>query len=93
MAHRKAGGSAKNLRDSNPKYLGTKLYAGQVAQPGSIIVRQRGTRILPGANVRIGKDHTLFSTVNGTVSFGSKRKKHFDGTTMTKKTVNVTPQA
>lgn len=91
MAHRKAGGSAKNLRDSNPKYLGTKLYAGETAQPGSIIIRQRGTKILPGQNVRVGKDHTLFSTAHGTVEFGTKRKTHFDGTTMTKKTVSVVP--
>ena len=93
MAHRKAGGSAKNLRDSNPQYLGTKLYAGETAQPGSIIIRQRGTKILPGKNVRLGKDHTIFSTIKGIVSFGTKQKKHFDGTTVTKKTVSVLPQA
>ena len=74
MAHRKAGGTASNLSDSNPKYLGTKLYDGQVAQPGSIIVRQRGTRIVAGKNVRVGKDHTLFATVDGTVEF--KRRKN-----------------
>lgn len=91
MAHRKAGGSAKNLTDSNPKYLGTKLYAGEKAQPGSIIVRQRGTRILPGKNVRVGKDHTLFSVADGIVSFGSKQKTHFNGKRVTKKTVSVTP--
>lgn len=92
MAHRKAGGSADNLTDSNPKYLGTKLYAGEIAKPGSIIVRQRGTRILPGNNVRIGKDHTLFSTADGVVAFGTKRKTHFDGTKMTKKVVHVNTQ-
>ena len=89
MAHRKAGGSAKNLRDSQPKYLGTKLYAGQAAKAGSIIVRQRGTKILPGKNVGIGKDHTLFALKDGTVSFSAKRKTHFDGKAVNKKVVNV----
>ncbi len=89
MAHRKAGGSAKNLTDSNPKYLGTKLYAGEKAQPGSIIIRQRGTKILPGKNVGIGKDHTLFSLTSGIVKYGSKRKINFDRTTSVKKTVSV----
>lgn len=89
MAHRKAGGSAKNLRDSNPKYLGTKLYDGQKAKAGSVIVRQRGTKILPGTNVSVGKDHTLFALKEGTVKFGSKRKTNFDGKTVVKKTANV----
>ena len=89
MAHRKAGGSAKNLRDSKPKYLGTKLYAGQKAQAGSVIVRQRGTKIMPGKNVGLGRDHTLFALQDGTVSFREQRKKHFDGTTMKKKVVDV----
>lgn len=89
MAHRKAGGSAKNLRDSNPKYLGTKLADGQSAQTGSVIVRQRGTKIMAGDNVGIGKDHTLFALKPGTVSFGTKRKKGFNGKTTIKKTVSV----
>jgi large subunit ribosomal protein L27 len=89
MAHRKAGGSAKNLKDSQPKYLGTKLYAGQKAQAGSIIVRQRGTKILAGKNVRVGNDHTLFATAPGTVSFRETRKSKFDGTTSRKKVVDV----
>lgn len=89
MAHRKAGGSAKNLRDSNPKYLGTKLYAGEKAQPGSVIIRQRGTKILPGKNVKVGKDHTLYAVAAGTVSFREARKRHFDGKTLTKKVVDV----
>ena len=67
MATRKAGGSAKNLTDSNPKYLGTKLYDGEYAQTGAIIVRQRGTRILAGKNVAVGKDHTLFAVQPGNV--------------------------
>ncbi len=89
MAHKKAGGSAKNLRDSNPKYLGTKLYAGEKAGAGSVIIRQRGTRILPGKNVGIGKDHTLYALKPGTVKFGTKRHTHFDGKVLVKKTVNV----
>lgn len=89
MAHRKAGGTAKNLRDSNPKYLGTKLTHGQKAQAGSVIVRQRGTRILPGVNVGLGKDHTLFALKSGTVKFGSKRKTSFNSRTVVKKTVSV----
>ncbi len=89
MAHRKAGGSAKNLRDSNPKYLGTKLYEGEKARSGAIIVRQRGTRILPGKNVGLGRDHTLYALKDGTVKFTSTRKIHFDGKTLKKKVVNV----
>ena len=89
MAHRKAGGSAKNLRDSNPKYLGVKLADGQAAQIGSIIIRQRGTKIVAGKNVGIGKDHTLFALAAGTVKFGTKRKTHFDGKKMIRKMVSV----
>ncbi len=89
MAHRKAGGTAKNLRDSNPKYLGTKLANGARANSGSIIVRQRGTVILAGTNVGTGKDHTLFALKPGIVKFGSKRKTSFHGKTMVKKTVSV----
>lgn len=89
MAHRKAGGSAKNLNDSNPKYLGTKLGDGQSAQTGAIIVRQRGTRILAGKNVGMGKDHTLFALTKGTVKFRQQRKTRFDGSTTTKKVVDV----
>jgi len=89
MAHRKAGGTAKNLRDSNPKYLGTKLADGQKAQSGSIIVRQRGTVIMAGNNVSVGRDHTLFALKPGTVKFGSRRKISFNGRTVVKKVVNV----
>jgi large subunit ribosomal protein L27 len=89
MAHRKAGGTAKNLRDSQPKYLGIKLADGQAAQAGSIIVRQRGTAIMAGTNVSVGKDHTLFALKAGTVKFGSKRKQSFHGKTSVKKVVNV----
>ena len=89
MAHRKAGGTAKNLRDSNPQYLGIKLADGQNAQSGSIIVRQRGTVIMAGNNVGLGKDHTLFALKPGTVKFGSRRKTSFNGKTVVKKTVSV----
>ena len=89
MAHRKAGGTARNLKDSNPKYLGTKLYAGEKAQAGSVIVRQRGTKIMAGKNVGIGRDHTLFALKEGTIKFTDKRKQNFDGTTSKKKAVHV----
>ena len=89
MAHRKAGGTAKNLRDSQPKYLGIKLTDGQKAQSGSIIVRQRGTAIMAGINVSTGKDHTLFALKPGTVKFGSKRKISFNNKTVIKKVVSV----
>lgn len=89
MAHRKAGGSAKNLKDSNPKYLGTKLYAGETAKAGSIIIRQRGTKILPGNNVSMGKDHTLFALKAGTVKYGTKRKINFNRSSSVKKIVHV----
>ena len=90
MAHRKAGGSAKNLRDSQPKYLGVKLADGEMAKVGAIIVRQRGTRIAAGKNVGMGKDHTLFALKNGKVSFGVKRKDRYDGTRVTQKIVSIT---
>jgi len=91
MAHRKAGGSAKNLRDSNPKYLGTKIADGQTAKAGNIIVRQRGTKIIAGKNVSTGKDHTLFADVDGIVKFSKTRKTHIDGSSKIKKKVNVVP--
>lgn len=89
MAHRKAGGSAKNLKDSNPKYLGTKLYEGQTAKAGNIIIRQRGTKILAGKNVGTGKDHTLFALAPGKIKFGTKRKTAIDGKVEVKKVVHV----
>lgn len=89
MASTKAGGSAKNLRDSNPKYLGVKLGDGAHARPGMVIVRQRGTRIEAGKNVRIGRDHTLFSMADGRVAFTTARKRRFDGHVIRKKVANV----
>jgi large subunit ribosomal protein L27 len=89
MAHKKAGGSAKNLKDSGPQYLGTKLYDGDKALAGSIIVRQRGTVIMAGTNVAVGKDHSLFALKPGTVKFGEKRKTRFNGKTVKKVVANV----
>lgn len=72
MAHKKAGGSTRNGRDSNPKYLGVKIYGGQAIEAGNIIVRQRGTRFHPGVGVGLGRDHTLFALTDGVVSFSVK---------------------
>lgn len=69
MAHKKAGGSTRNGRDSNPKYLGVKRYGGERVDAGNILVRQRGTRFHAGENVGIGRDHTLFALANGRVVF------------------------
>jgi len=89
MAHTKAGGSVKNLRDSNPKYLGVKLGDGAAARPGMVIVRQRGTKIEAGKNVAVGRDHTLFAMAAGKVSFRSRRKTNFDGRVVSKKVADV----
>ena len=89
MASKKAGGTAKNLTDSNAQYLGVKLFAGQMAKKGSVIVRQRGTRMLPGLNVGLGKDHTIFALKEGVVAFRSARKKNFNGKTTTRPVVDV----
>ncbi|MFA6503120.1 MAG: 50S ribosomal protein L27 [Candidatus Paceibacterota bacterium] len=89
MASTKAGGSAKNLTDSNPQYLGVKLSDGSEARTGMIIVRQRGTKIEAGKNVKVGRDHTLFAIADGKVSFRTRRKTSFTGATMMKKVVDV----
>jgi large subunit ribosomal protein L27 len=72
MAQKKGGGSTRNGRDSKPKMLGVKVYGGQAIEAGGIIVRQRGTKFHPGTNVGVGKDHTLFATAAGHVSFAIK---------------------
>ena len=72
MAHKKAGGSSRNGRDSQSKRLGVKRYGGELIPAGSIIVRQRGTQVHPGANVGMGRDHTLFAKVDGRVQFTQK---------------------
>ena len=69
MAHKKAGGSSRNGRDSQPKMLGVKKYGGEAVRAGNIIVRQRGTKLLPGENVGLGRDHTIFAVTDGTVRF------------------------
>ena len=73
MAHKKGQGSTRNGRDSNAQFLGVKIYGGQKVKPGSIIVRQRGTKFHPGANVGIGRDNTLFAMAAGTVEFRGRR--------------------
>jgi large subunit ribosomal protein L27 len=85
MAHKKGVGSTRNGRDSNPKMLGIKKYGGEIVGPGNILVRQRGTKIHPGDNVGMGKDHTLFALVEGHVLFGHKGAKG--------KKINVVPFA
>ena len=89
MASKKAGGTAKNLTDSNAQYLGVKLYAGEVAYPGSVIVRQRGTKMLPGQNVGLGKDHTIYALKEGVVAFRNVRKTSFNGHQTMRKAVDV----
>lgn len=93
MAHRKAGGSAKNLSDSNPKYLGIKLSDGQAAGEGQVIVKQRGTKFRPGANVGVGKDHTLFAKAEGVVKFSSVKHRRFDNKIVKRKKVDVVKTA
>ena len=89
MAHKKAAGVTKNGRDSNPKYLGVKINHGQAISAGQIILRQRGTTTLPGRNVGVGKDYTLFALKDGKVEFGSKRKVGFNNVILRKKIVHV----
>jgi large subunit ribosomal protein L27 len=84
MAHKKAGGSTRNGRDSNPKYLGIKRYGGQLINAGSIIVRQRGTAFHPGRLVGIGRDHTLYALATGRVVFSVKGPK-------ARRTVSIEP--
>jgi len=92
MAKTKATGATKLGRDSLPKYLGIKLFAGEQAKPGSIIIRQRGTKFLPGKNVRRGSDDTLYALKEGMVRFGTKKIKRFDKSQRKAKVVNVDQQ-
>ena len=78
MAHKKGQGSSRNGRDSNPQFRGVKRFGGQVVKPGTILVRQCGTRFKPGRNVGIGNDYTLYARVDGTVRFQTGRKVHVD---------------
>jgi large subunit ribosomal protein L27 len=84
MASKKGVGSTRNGRDSNPKYLGVKIYGGQAIEAGNIIVRQRGTEFHRGANVGMGRDHTLYALVDGTVDFAVKGPKK-------RRTISVVP--
>ena len=84
MAHKKAGGSSRNGRDSKPKMLGVKAFGGEVIPAGSIIIRQRGTQVHPGENVGMGRDHTLFAKISGRVLFGQNGPQN-------RKTVSVIP--
>jgi large subunit ribosomal protein L27 len=84
MAHKKAGGSSRNGRDSQSKRLGVKCFGGEIVPAGSILVRQRGTQVHPGANVGMGRDHTLFAKVTGRVEFAQKGPRNH-------RTVNVIP--
>ena len=84
MAHKKAGGSSRNGRDSKSKRLGVKVYGGERVNAGQILVRQRGTVVHPGMNVGMGRDHTLFARVAGQVDYSVKGEK-------SRKTVNITP--
>ena len=86
MAHKKAGGSSRNGRDSQAKRLGVKAFGGEVVPAGSIIVRQRGTQVHPGDNVGIGRDHTLFAKITGRVEFSQQGSAN-------RKTVSVLPAA
>jgi len=89
MAHKKAAGSTSNGRDSQAKRLGVKLFGGQVARAGNIIVRQRGTAYHPGKNVGIGKDHTIFALTDGKVVFQEKQFRKYDGRVFKETVVNV----
>jgi len=89
MAHTKSSGAAKYGRDSQPKYLGVKKYAGERAKPGDILVRQRGTKFVAGVGVKKGGDDTLFALKTGVVKFQTKRRTHFDGSRKYVKTVSI----
>lgn len=89
MAHKKAAGTTKNGRDSNPRYLGIKLTDGDTAKVGSIILRQKGVSFLAGRNTKMGKDYTVFSVKEGTVKFATKRKLSFDSKIEKKGIVSV----
>ena len=89
MAHKKAAGTTKNGRDSNPRFLGVKLADGDTAQIGSIIVRQKGVNIMPGRNTKMGKDYTVYAVKDGKVKFTTKRKLSFDSKIEKKGVVSV----
>lgn len=89
MSHKKAGGATKNGRDSKAKRLGVKVFGEQAVKAGGIIIRQRGTKYFPGENTGMGKDHTIFSLIDGKVVFTEKALKKYDGRVFKDKIVNV----
>lgn len=89
MSKTKAGGTTKNVHDSPGQRLGVKLFGGQVAKPGDIIVRQRGTRMEPGIGTRVGKDHTIYAVAAGVVEFSEKKITKFTGTKVKRTHVSV----
>jgi len=91
MSKTKAGGSSRNGRDSQSKRLGVKLFGGQVAQPGNIILRQRGTKFQPGTGVDVGKDYTIFAIQAGVVEFSEIKHRTYTGSKKRKTTVSVVP--
>ena len=93
MAHTKAGGSSKNLRDSAAQRLGVKLFGGQFVRTGGVLVRQRGTRMEPGTGVGVGVDHTLFALRDGIVKFSTKKVQKFTGTKVRRTFVSVEDEA
>jgi large subunit ribosomal protein L27 len=91
MAHKKAGGSTRLGRDSKPKYLGTKVGDGQTVRAGMVLVKQRGTKIHPGKNVKKGRDDTLYAGLAGKVKFSARKRKKFDGALRLTRFVNIIP--
>jgi large subunit ribosomal protein L27 len=93
MAHKKAGGTTSNIRDSQGQRLGVKLFSGEFAPAGAIIVRQRGTRIRPGRNVSIGNDDSLFAKMSGIVTYRTIKRRRFDGSIKQSRFVDVKPES
>lgn len=93
MSHKKAAGSTQNGRDSQAKRLGVKVFGEQAVRAGGIIIRQRGTKYFPGKNAGMGKDHTIFSLIDGKVHFTEKSMTKFDGRVFRDKVVNILPVA
>jgi large subunit ribosomal protein L27 len=89
MAHKASQGSTTNLRDSQSKRLGVKIFGGQIAKQGNIIIRQRGTRYIPGKNTKLGKDHTIFAIKDGKVEFSKKSVRKYNGNRKLKTVVSI----
>lgn len=91
MAHTKAKGSTKNGRDSQAQRLGVKLFGGQLVKSGNVVVRQRGTKMIPGLGTALGVDHTIYATISGRVLFGERKIKRYSGQRVRRTTVNIQP--